>query len=374
MHIQEMVRAFESLGHQVKILCAREGDDQNAESNLEVEQVNATGNQFQIDRADKERAAIATGVAINERLLALYQYWPFDLIYERYSLWSVAGCRAGCQLSVPVVVEVNAPLVEEQAMYRQFELQDEARAIEAEVFTSADILAVVSQQLKGYLVTRGASAEHIHVIGNAVNTNLFSPAVAPSRIDGLEDNHFVVGFSGSLKMWHGIDTLMLAFQQFHQQHADSRLLIVGDGPKRSWVDGFVSGAGLADTVILTGWMPHQALPGLIARMDVATAPYPASTNHYFSPLKLYEYLAVGRPVIASRIGQTAEILTGGGKALMVEPGDAAALASAMVSLRSDPGLAVSLSESAAREGRCHDWRNNARRIVEIAMPSSVSVT
>jgi glycosyltransferase involved in cell wall biosynthesis len=139
--------------------------------------------------------------------------------------------------------------------------------------------------------------------------------------------------------------------------------VVGEGPLRAWVDGYAEGAGLAPHVTLTGWVGHDDLPSLIARMDVATAPYPAAEGHYFSPLKLYEYLAMGRPVVASRIGQTAQVLDGTGAALLVAPGDAEALTAALLRVALDPALATRLSQNAATEGRRHDWADNARAVM-----------
>lgn len=370
VHIQEMVRAFIKLNHEVKIVCAKVGSNHSRNSALDVVAVAPTG-ETPKNREDKEREAIKTGDAIADYLRELYQQWPFDIIYERYSLWSSAGCRIGTELNIPTILEVNAPLVEEQLTYRQLELQTEARMIEKAVYRSATAIASVSKQMTRYLVEHGAPAERVFTVGNAVNTDVFTPRVRAAVIDGIEDHHFVVGFSGSLKMWHGIDILLLAFQQFHRESPDTRLLIVGDGPKRGWAEGFVAGAGLSDAVIFSGWMPHVLLPGYIARMDIATAPYPASDTHYFSPLKLYEYLAVGRPIVASRIGQTADLLADNKKALLIEPGSVEALTKALIELQRDPALASCLAKAAAKEGAKHDWSNNARRVIEIANTAEV---
>ena len=99
------------------------------------------------------------------------------------------------------------------------------------------------------------------------------------------------------------------------------LLLVGDGPLRSWTEGYIQGARLAEKVTITGWVPYDRLPRLIQRMDVAVAPYPFLENFYFSPLKLFEYMAVGKPVVASRIGQIQEVIQDAETGLLVRPGD-----------------------------------------------------
>jgi glycosyltransferase involved in cell wall biosynthesis len=362
VHITAMARAFCRTGNEVQVFCARRG---SGSAEFPVEQVSADLPPHD-DRAGKERGHITTAAAIEDRLVALHRTWPFDLIYERYSLWSTAGVRAARRLGVPVVVEVNAPLVAEQAEFRTLVLADEARAIEAEVFRCADALAVVSNELVAYVTARGAAAGRVQVIRNAVETDRFHPQVQPARTPRIPDGAFVVGFSGSLKAWHGLDTLLPAFRALRDHVPSAHLLVVGEGPRKAWVEGYAAGAGLEGAITLTGWVGHDDLPGLIARMDVATAPYPVAAGHYFSPLKLYEYLAVGRPIVASRIGQTAQVLEGTGAALLLPPGDTAALTQGLLRLANDPTLRESLARQSAVEGRRHDWTDNARAVVTLA--------
>jgi glycosyltransferase involved in cell wall biosynthesis len=361
VHITAMAQAFRRTGHDLHLLCARRGTGQ---ADYPVEQVTANLPPHD-DRAAKERGHIATATAIEARLTALHRDKPFDMIYERYSLWSTAGVRAARSLGVPVVVEVNAPLVTEQAEFRTLALTAEALAIEAEVFRNADALAVVSDELIPYVTARGATPGRVHVIRNAVDTARFAPGVAPARLSTIPTDAFVVGFSGSMKAWHGLDTLLPAFRALQTHLPSAHLLVAGEGPLKAWVEGYAAGAGLTEAVTLTGWVGHDDLPALIARMDVATAPYPRAEGHYFSPLKLYEYLAMGRPVVASRIGQTAQVLDGTDAALLIPPGDPEALTAALLRVAQDAVLAARLARNAAREGRRHDWADNARAVVAL---------
>jgi glycosyltransferase involved in cell wall biosynthesis len=361
VHVTAMAGAFQRIGNEVRVLCARRGV---GVAGFPVEEVPAT-RPAPDSRADKERGHIATAAAIEARLLALHRDWPFEMIYERYSLWSTAGVRAGARLGVPVVVEVNAPLVREQAEFRALVLADAARAVEAEVFGRADALAVVSDELVPYVTGRGASPARVKVIRNAVDTTRFTPIVPPARLDSIPDGAFVVGFTGSLKTWHGLEVLLPAFRLLRARLPGAHLLVVGEGPRKAWIEGYAAAAGLEASVTLTGWVGHTDLPGLIARMDVATAPYPAAAGHYFSPLKLFEYLAMGRPVVASRIGQTAQVLEGTGAALLVPPEDPQALAAALLQVAEDQGLAAGLAQAAARAGLRHDWTDNARAVMAL---------
>ncbi|MCZ8335148.1 MAG: glycosyltransferase family 4 protein [Rhodobacteraceae bacterium] len=360
VHVRAMIKAFRAEGHEVEVLCAEAGD---GPADFPI---TAIGPDFPPveGREAKERRLLAIAEALQSRLEALHQLRPFDMIYERYGLWSATGVRAGRSLGVPTVIEVNAPLVEEQAAFRKFVLQQEARQIEAEVFCGADTLAVVSREVAGYVQSRGAPGERIHVIGNAVDGSTFHPGIPAASVPGLPDAAFTIGFTGSLKAWHGTDLLVEALARL-RPNLPAHLLIVGDGPERGALLEQAARLGLAGSVTITGWVPHHHLPALIARMDAAVAPYPATANHYFSPLKLFEYLAMGRAIVASRIGQTAELLGPTGSGLLIPPGDADALADALRRIATDPALAASLRKRAALQAGLHDWRQNARRIVDL---------
>lgn len=369
VHVREMVRAFRQIGCDTRVVATRMGAGNPGDLAGLTELVEIDWRPPEpgepVGRERKERAYLDAARRIEARLIERHAGRPFDMIYERYSLWSAAGVRAAARLGIPAVVEVNAPLVDEQATYRNLALEREARAVEAEVFAAASALVIVSEGLRDHVVGCGARPECVHVIGNGVDLERFNPSAAPADL-GLDPSAFVIGFTGSLKRWHGIDVLLEAFRLAREEAPEAHLLIVGDGPKHGWVEGFTHGARIADATTMTGWVDHAALPGLIARMDVATAPYPASENSYFSPLKLYEYLAVGRPVVASALGQAAEVIRDGVNGLLTPPGDPRALADALLALRADPERAARLARAAAEEGARHSWVRNARAVVDLA--------
>jgi glycosyltransferase involved in cell wall biosynthesis len=174
---------------------------------------------------------------------------------------------------------------------------------------------------------------------------------------------------GTLKPWHGLSVLVEAFATFHQDHPNSRLLIVGDGPEQESLLADLSARGLLQTACahLTGAVAPSQVPGLLASMDVAVAPCPHGASFYFSPLKVYEYMAAGRPVIASRIGQLANLIEDGVNGLLCPAGDPIALAAALNRLRRDPALRARLGRAArAAVLKNHTWDIVARRILDLA--------
>jgi glycosyltransferase involved in cell wall biosynthesis len=145
------------------------------------------------------------------------------------------------------------------------------------------------------------------------------------------------------------------------------LLIVGDGPERARLEADLAARDLRESAQLTGAVAPEAVPGLLASMDVAVAPYPPLASFYFSPLKVYEYMAAGLPVVASHIGQLAALLRDGVDGLFCPPGDAAALAAALERLKREPALRVRLGQAArAKVLREHTWEAVAQRILDLA--------
>src|SRR5204863_8855910 len=200
-----------------------------------------------------------------------------------------------------------------------------------------------------------------HVVPNGVNPDRFAPNQKPSLPTAAES--LTVGFAGSMKPWHGLENLLEAFARLHQRLPASRLLLVGDGSGREPLAAAASARGLGKAVQFTGAVPANEVPGLLASMDVAVAPYPNLPNFYFSPLKVYEYMAAGLPVVVSNIGQLGKLINHGVNGLLVPAGDAGALAHALVRLRNEPLLRARLGE-AARACILHEhtWEKVVDRI------------
>jgi glycosyltransferase involved in cell wall biosynthesis len=258
---------------------------------------------------------------------------------------------------VPAVLEVNAPLVEEQAVHRGLVDRAGAEAVARAALSSATVVACVSEQVARWAATRGAAAPQ--VVPNGVDPVAVRPS--PRRPAAAGADRFVVGFVGTLKPWHGLDVLLDALALLDPTW---HLLLVGDGPEGPALRTQADRLGLA--VETTGAVDPTAVPGLLHRMDVAVAPYPALADPYFSPLKLYEYLAAGLPVVASDVGQVPDALEGGRLGVLVPPGDPVALAAALTALRADEPCRA-LLRGRAREAAVtrHSWSGVLDRLLAL---------
>lgn len=240
-----------------------------------------------------------------------------------------------------------------------------AKLYERHVVDCAAVIAVVSSTLRDDLMNRyGVAKEKIVLTPNAADPAAFVPDAAvslPSSVRVPADSR-VVGFVGSFAPWHGVDLLVRAFSRIAKSHDRAYLLLVGDGPTRSQVERDVAALGLGDRVGFTGQLPANQLPGVVARFDVAVMP---DSNDYGSPMKIFEYMAMAKPVVAPRYQPILDVLENGESALLFPPRSLEGLAGALQRLADDREFAGALGRRGREliESR-HNWRANAAAVLD----------
>ena len=357
LHAQGVLGALASQGHEIELFATRlGGDPPPALASIGVHPLPP------VPRGDvgaRERAALRANDALTGGLEAA---GPFDLVYERYSLWSFAGMEHARSLGVPGVLEVNAPLVEEQARHRTLVDRDAADAVADRVFGTASLLVAVSDGVAAYLRRRIELPDKVEVEPNGVDPDRFRLS-GPPRQGGP----FTVGFLGTLKAWHGLEGLVAAFSSLARDDSGARLLVVGDGPERPWLEDELAARGLSARARLAGAVAPAEVPALLAEMDVGVAPYPQLPDFYFSPLKVVEYMAAGVAVVASRLGELDQLLGHGEVGLLCPPGDPEALSAALRRLRDDAPLRRRLSAAGRRTVLAErTWDTMVERILALA--------
>jgi glycosyltransferase involved in cell wall biosynthesis len=371
IHVREMVKAMTDIGYEVEVFAARVGDHSQPLPAI-VNKIRAGGGLSVVanelegeDRVNaRERYATMLSDAVVENLARIHRQRPFTQIYERYGLFSTAGVDAARRLGIPCCLEVNSPLVLEQQRYRQLANVEVAEDVEHRAFTGADAICCVSDEVADYVISRGAPRGKVRVVPNAVDQARFRPDV-PAKTLPVPGDRTIVGFSGSLKPWHGLDLLLPAFARLLQNGNHVHLLLIGDGPLRQWIEGFAEGAGVSEHVTITGWVDHEELPAWLTAVDIAVAPYPDADDFYFSPLKLAEYMAAGRCIVASDIGQISQLIRDDHNGRLVRPGDLHALVHMIERMRALPMERQRLGRI-AREAACdHTWRDVAARVTEM---------
>ncbi len=340
VHIQEMVRAWRAKGAQVHLYVVRTGDHV-PDDLLDVPVTHVpVGRAADGGTAGRERAQQVAADELARAVLAD----GADVVHERYSLFSTALAQVTARTGAVGLLEVNAPLVEEQAQHR--ELVDAAGALAAlrTQAAAADRVLAVSGPVSDWVRTHVPSARVV-ITPNGVDPGRIH-AVAPDRVGTP-----VVVFVGTLKPWHGVEHLLDAAALARRPW---QVRVVGDGPQASALRERADRLGLS--VDFRGAVTPQEVPTHLEGAAVAVAPYPAGQDQYFSPLKVLEYSAAALPVVASDVGQLGDLVHDGVTGLLVPPSDPEALAAAVDALVSVPDRAERMGRAGRRRVvRQHTW-------------------
>ncbi len=364
VHVQEVIKGMLEKGLDVTLFAQRLGGDAPEKlKNIKI---------CKLDKLPKDsveiraRAALAANVKVEAMLEA---EGKFDMVYERYSLWSNAGMNFAQKHGCVGILEVNAPLIEEQKKHRELPLEEEAQKIAESVFANADAMIAVSPGVANYLESFEKAKGRVHIIANGVALDRFAPSAQQNanRLANLTASSDVtVGFLGTLKPWHGLATLVDAWAILRQRNENVRLLVVGDGPEYESMHSNIEKLGLLDYVKFTGAVQPEDVAHWLGQMDIAVAPYPNMEHFYFSPLKIYEYMAAGIPVIATRVGHLETVVAHGYNGMLVEAENPTAMADCIANLIKDSSKLQQLGKNARQTAENeHSWLSVVERILAI---------
>lgn len=344
VHVQEVLREVVRRGHAAELVTARPGGDPPAD--LAGVRVHDLGRARGDDPAGRERLLVAADAVAADLVRKIVSRAHDAVVYQRYSLWSCEVMEAARDLGVPCVLEVNAPLVTEQARHRVLVDEAGATARTARALRAATYAYAVSGPVAAWAESTGG--RFVDVVPNGVDPDRFPPRPP------VERTPLTVAFVGTFRPWHGVELLLDAVEQLSADDAPPpRLLLVGDGPTRDVAVARARGMGVE--VEAPGAVDPAQVPGLLVGADAAVAPYP-SGDAYFSPLKVMEYLAAGLPTVAGAVTDLPVLFTDAEELLLVPPGDATALATALRRLRDDPELRSRLgTQGAAAVRERHTW-------------------
>ncbi|HET9718890.1 MAG TPA: glycosyltransferase family 4 protein [Solirubrobacteraceae bacterium] len=324
VHVRAMVRAFSRVGHEVILASPRiEPGEERLPDGARCVEIPAVRPRS-LTTAGEVTAAIASQA---EAVLSLAREARVDAIYERYSLTGCAGARTARAIDVPLLVEVNAPLREEERRFRELAHESVALEAERETFEAASLIVAISPWLAEWLGSLGVDRDRIVVIPNPPPDQLLGAHRALR-----DDEALTVGFSGSLKPWHGVETLVQGFLEAVEAGARMRLEILGDGPAAAEID---VAAGGCPQIVRLGHLSHSQALTQLAGWDIGAAPYRSLDSFYFSPLKLSEYMAAGVCPLVSDLGGLPDAVERGKAGVIVPPDDPSALGAALLALDAD---------------------------------------
>lgn len=263
--------------------------------------------------------ALLSNITFTFYIIKLYRKHPIDFIYQRHSLLNCTGVLLRWWFKKPLVLEFNSSQIwsDDQALSkRKLKLRWLIRWLEKINIKKADRIIAISQAIKNDLIKLGVKPERIVLNPNGVDTQLFSASkLANKRQEiraslGIQDR-FVFGFIGTFSYWHGVDMLVHLIPRVVALHDHAYFLLIGSGVLHNQVRNGIEKIDIArNATTFIGMVPPEQARHYLAACDAFLLPtQPTEGNAFFgSPTKLFEYMSLGKPIIASRLDQLAEII------------------------------------------------------------------
>jgi glycosyltransferase involved in cell wall biosynthesis len=360
-HIKGVVEGLESLGIEVRII-----------SNDQIAGLDVSDDRFEIippQPGGGSRALfdIHNNLVFTRGAVPLIERIRPDFIYQRYARFSWAGVVAANRVKRPLLLEYNGSEVWVGKHWDRVGSLDLLERYERLNLDAAARIFVVSEVERRNLESRGVDGRKIVVNPNGVDVDRFRPGVGGMDVRRelqIADYEVVAGFVGTFGPWHGVEKLAEAIKTIPED-VRVRFLLVGSGSLHAEVEKLLENE---KRVIFTGAVAHERVPKLLDACDILVAPHVplADGSEFFgSPTKIFEYMAMGKGIVASRLGQIGEVLVDGETALLVQPGDVGELAAAILKLVESEELRKKLGARAREVAELeHTWTRNAQRVLE----------
>lgn len=304
-----------------------------------------------------------------KKLKSCFRNIQIGVIYQRHSVFNASGVILASKFNVPLILEVNNSEVWAKKNWSRLFFEKLATKIENFALQNADVIGVVSEVTKNQIKDFCENESKIVINPNGVDPEKFSPDVDGNQIkkELKLENYFVVGFIGTFSRWHGVETLFDAAVKVIEQNDKIKFLLIGDGNLKSNLELKTHQLGLDEKIIFTGIIPHDRAPEYLAACDVLVSPhlgFEDGTKFFGSPTKLFEYMAMGKPIIASDLEQIGEIIQNEINGLKFSPGNVDQLVKCIFRLFKDPELGARLGKKAREDViQNYTWKQNAYRVL-----------
>ncbi len=366
VHIYEMINAFRKLGHTVDLVSLVDWESDRSEK--------TKGKRWEfvakiVPNFVYELMEMAYNIVGYRLISRQIRHQKPDFIYERYSLNTFCGIWASKRYGIPLILEVNAPLYHEQKKYEKLTFEKFAGFSERWICSNSSKTIVVSSPMKKILSEEGVLEEHIVVMSNGINPDNFHPEIKGASVrrhHNIKDDKIIFGFIGWFRPWHGLDMILEIFKEDRLYDKNAHLILVGDGPAYESLHTYAEKHDLLNAVTFSGPVERRDVPKYIAAFDIALQP---SVTTYASPMKIFEYMAMGKGVVAPRQDNICEILTDGIDALLFEPENKESLKDALNTLLNKKDMGRTLGRNACEtiHSEKYFWITNAERSVELGM-------
>lgn len=374
LHIRSIVEALRAAGHEVTVLSPPGIDPMSTDADAPVDkaQVRTRGLQSiwkwisrRLAGTLFEFAEIAYNLPAWFRLKRALRRKDFDLVYERYAFFMIAGALAARSRGVPFVLEAN----EVSGIPHRARTQRMVRlcaAMERILFRRCAGILTVSSYLRDCIVAQGVTAKRVQVVPNAFDMRRVLGASRNAELGAScgFSGKLVLGFVGWFDEWDRLDLLIRVFGRLVVRRPDIRLLLVGDGPVTASLKDLAASLKLGSVVVFTGAVPRNRVLEYASLLDIAVLPH---SNDFGSPVVMFEFMGLGIPVVAPRLGPILDVHADGRSAALFNPLDEVQMEAAILSFVDSPSQRSEVAAQAlAKLRRDHSWERNAQRIIDAA--------
>jgi len=313
-----------------------------------------------------ELAEIAYNILAIRRVLKQTRDNKFDMLFERYAIFSVVGAYLSKKYKKPLILEINYTSLTPLVRKRSALLKPLARLVDNWMFKRATGFAAVSSHLKQQLIDEfNIPSEKIIVLPNAADYEKFAMDIPPlKKVCGKDlSGYKVIGFVGGFYPWHGLDLLLKSFVQITKLIPKVILLLVGDGPERGRIQAMAEDYGIWDCVIFAGKAEHNILPQYMSTFDIGVMP---DSNEYGSPMKIFEYMSMGKPVVVPDYPPLLDVIDQGVEGFIFKRNEVDSLTQSIKNILADEDLYKIMSKAArSKIIDKHHWDNNAEAILNL---------
>lgn len=365
IHIQSIVNQLKELGHEVRVV-SLVGENTEFRSSQEAKESKWDKIKAFIPKPIYELAEIAYNLKGKSMLMTAIKEFKPDIIYDRYAHFSFSAMWAASKAKVPLILEVNSPYSIQKRQWEKVYFPWLSEMGERKIFNKAPHIIVVSSPLKKIVMDYGVPAERITVLPNGTDPEQFNlnPVVKKMKKSLNLDGKVVLGFVGILRRWHNIDNLINILGEINLKKHDAAMLFLGDGPSYEELKEYNHTSGNEDTIQFMGRIQHKEIQEYINYFDIAVSPH---ATPYSSPMKILEYMAMEKAVLAPDMPNIRDLIEDGKTGLLFEPDNNESLKRQLVKLLNDKELRKKLGQAARQRVLTEfTWRKNAEKTVAIA--------
>ena len=319
----ELFAALEELGHTVQI-CWMKKQPQQENSGAKAKSNREFLKKY-FARYVHDAKLFAENIPFRKAEQEWVEKFKPDIIVARLDLYLFSALRTARKNKLPIIIEADCPPVYEAVEFQKqyFRIPIISEKIEKYVLKNADFVITQSNVLHDHFSNRyQLDLKKMAVAPNAVVPEKFQINESDEELRKKYDlkSDPVVGFVGSMSVWHGIENLQKIILNIVAKIPHVKFLLVGTGGgNENKLSDFLRKNNLEKNVVFTGYVPHKEIPKHIGLFDVALAPYPGLDFFYYSPVKMFEYMAAGKPMVTTDIGQIAEVITNNFDGILCRP-------------------------------------------------------